>query len=517
MKTTNIQCLLALLIWLFIPTVATAFNCENAATQVEITICAVPELKKLEADMLGLHKKLATRNILFSPSQKDWRDNQRDKCNDNVACIQSVYAARIGYFNALLATTVPLPATVNPPPATSMPEEFAEAVESSQVIFQAKPAPVNPVSPPAIAQVPAPVTKSAAATIQPAQNQATPKPAIKPAPPPEEPPLISGQTLKNIFLWLVFFAALFGLYKASRLPEAQKLLNACLAKYRAHCEHSEQRRRFSLLRFFLITLPIVALTLWLLYNVVNIIAAGFGLDPFHAQTICSPPPEPTSFSVIELDRYQTEAQNYIAQHPECARQALQPGGPNRFLDLMESKGFLIPYYFWGLLFALYLTYRLVLQNRPASQKDLVKIAFAFCMAFSPVPLSLIWPLLPGIPKTPGLVSFLLMVPAPPLVMLTIGTAAITVFFGGIFSIISAIALPIVALFNQINTFIITRQRQELQATGVYIWLIQFEHWLTNTPMPPVPPDDSKGARFATPEEIASIMAPPSFEKGTVQP
>jgi uncharacterized protein len=517
MKTTKIPCLLALLIWLFIPTVATAFNCENAATQVEITICAVPELKKLEADMLGLHKKLAARNILFSPSQKDWRDNQRDKCNDNVACIQSVYAARIGYFNALLATTVPLPATVNPPPATSMPEEFAEAVESSQVILQAKPAPVNPVTPPTIAQVPAPVTKSAAATIQPAQNQATQKPAIKPAPPPEQPPLISGQTLKHFFLWLVFFAALFGLYKASRLPEAQKLLNSSLFKLRTSPEYTVQGRRLSLLRLFLIILPVVVLTLWLLYNVIDVIAAGSGSDPFHTQPVCSLPQQPTSFSIYELNRYQTEAQDYIAQHPECAPQVNQSGGRSRFMDMVESKGFLIPYYFWALPFALYLNYRLFLKRTPLDLKGLVWVFFVLSMAFSPVPLSLLWPLLPGLPKTPGWMTFLLIVPVPPLVMLTFGTAAITVFFGGIFSLISAIALPIVALFNQINTFLITRKRQELQATGVYIWLVEFEHWLTGTPMPQLPPDDSKGARFATPQEIASIMAPPSFEKGEVRP
>lgn len=520
MKTTKIPRLFALLILIFIPAVTPAFDCGKATKAIEFLICQTPDLKQQDDEMTALFHHLVAKQIPLTPQQSDWLHNPRNVCPD-VNCLRKVYASRIGYFKSLLAAPPPSPAPVNAPPVTSMPEEFSGAVETAQGIIQAKPVPVNPITPPPVAAInQVPVTNSAAVTTQPAQNLASPNPAIKPTPPPEKPPLISGQTLKHLFLWLVFFAALFGLYKASRLPEARQFLSSSLFKLRVYPEYFVQGRRLSLLRVFLIILPIVALTLWLLYNVIDIIAAGAGFDLFHAQTqpLCSLPPQPTS--PVEFYQWQIEAQNYIQQHPECASPAFQPGGRSRFMDMMESKGFLLPYYFWALPFALYLNYRLFLKKKPLNLKGLVLVLFILSMAFSPVPLSLLWPLLPGLPKTPGWVSFLLMGPVPPLVMLTFGTAAITVFFGGIFSLISAIALPVVALFNQINMFMITRHRHELQAGGVYVWLIEFEHWLTNTPMPPLPPDDSKGARFATHEEIAAILAPPSlpsFEKGEARP
>ena len=87
----------------------TSFNCSDAKTDIEKTVCTVPELAALDKQMASLYRaRLARlpddRNKSFRQQQEDWL-KQRNQCNDHFdpghRCLFGVYYARINEINQM--------------------------------------------------------------------------------------------------------------------------------------------------------------------------------------------------------------------------------------------------------------------------------------------------------------------------------------------------------------------------------------------------------------------------------
>jgi type IV secretion system protein VirD4 len=82
-------------------------------------------------------------------------------------------------------------------------------------------------------------------------------------------------------------------------------------------------------------------------------------------------------------------------------------------------------------------------------------------------------------------------------ILTVGVLA--VFFFGVF-----VAIP-VAIFNQIFAFERAMAVYRYQSRGLASYIYRFILWLRNERLPEAPPDDSRGARLATAQEVAALQ------------
>jgi uncharacterized protein len=81
-----------------------SFSCRNASTDIEATICAHPELGKLDHAMTGLYHIL--QGMSDNPQAKALLNNQRnwlaarDACQ-TVQCLTIVYQDRIAQLSAV--------------------------------------------------------------------------------------------------------------------------------------------------------------------------------------------------------------------------------------------------------------------------------------------------------------------------------------------------------------------------------------------------------------------------------
>jgi type IV secretion system protein VirD4 len=73
-----------------------------------------------------------------------------------------------------------------------------------------------------------------------------------------------------------------------------------------------------------------------------------------------------------------------------------------------------------------------------------------------------------------------------------------------------VGVPVV-LFNQIFAFEKGLNIYRYQARGLTSYIVRAAYWLRNERLPKVPPDDSKGARFATPAEVVRLHQPDAME------
>jgi len=88
-------------------------------------------------------------------------------------------------------------------------------------------------------------------------------------------------------------------------------------------------------------------------------------------------------------------------------------------------------------------------------------------------------------------------------IVVIGIAAVALF--GVF-----VGIP-VAIFQQIFAFEHALAVYRYQSRGLASYIYRFIFWLRNEPMPDAPPDDSRGARLATPQEVGALRQPGSAE------
>lgn len=73
-----------------------------------------------------------------------------------------------------------------------------------------------------------------------------------------------------------------------------------------------------------------------------------------------------------------------------------------------------------------------------------------------------------------------------------------------------VALP-VRIFSEILQFDHALRIYRYQARGLANYIVRFMYWLRNEPLPASPPDESKGARLATMQEIVKIHQPAAPE------
>lgn len=108
--------------------------------------------------------------------------------------------------------------------------------------------------------------------------------------------------------------------------------------------------------------------------------------------------------------------------------------------------------------------------------------------------------------------------APPLLMLLAGgfalqTALEMISWSMMESFAFCVALPVI-MFNQLLQFDNTLKTYRQQQAGLVGYITRLGFWLRGEKMPDVP-DDSKGARFATPQEITALYKPKGAAFGHV--
>jgi type IV secretion system protein VirD4 len=103
-------------------------------------------------------------------------------------------------------------------------------------------------------------------------------------------------------------------------------------------------------------------------------------------------------------------------------------------------------------------------------------------------------------------------PVPPIIVFV--AMPLTLFLTSFFVLLAFIIVSMllwaafvgapIALFQQLRGFENELARYQFQVRGLSNYIVRFVYWLRNEPLPPAPPDESKGAREATPEEIKAL-------------
>jgi type IV secretion system protein VirD4 len=102
----------------------------------------------------------------------------------------------------------------------------------------------------------------------------------------------------------------------------------------------------------------------------------------------------------------------------------------------------------------------------------------------------------------------------PVISLLGGQMAVVMVFMTISFFVSVLFLPVVMLFSHLSLFENNMVVLRYQKTGLMSYVAKFGYWLQGE-APPNVPDDSKGARFATPGEVQSVYAPDGHAFGHV--
>ena len=97
---------------------------------------------------------------------------------------------------------------------------------------------------------------------------------------------------------------------------------------------------------------------------------------------------------------------------------------------------------------------------------------------------------------PGAIAFALM----PFVLLFSGLIAAILIFAVVMFVIGIFVIAPASFFAHLVAFENALHIYRYQARGLAGYVVRFMFWLRNEPLPPAPPDESKGARFATRSE-----------------
>jgi len=106
-------------------------------------------------------------------------------------------------------------------------------------------------------------------------------------------------------------------------------------------------------------------------------------------------------------------------------------------------------------------------------------------------------------EAPPAAAFLLALLFTPALMIFCGIITIS-GIGAVLSVAFGVLVFIpVLVFTKVMEFENALVRYRYQESGLTGYLVRFSHWLRGETMPSEPPDESKGARFAMPQEIGS--------------
>lgn len=373
------------------------------------------------------------------------------------------------------------------------------------------------VEPPAhpVAQVQAPPAT------EPAPPPSAEKPAPAPSPPPASPAAAtpaheegeSGGLLRLLGLGAAFLAVVFLLYRYGRSGVralAPLVKRAAATASNLAMDHAPAVRPATSNRASISPAPggsrrflwfkIIACTIWglfvlfLLWQSVNDIRQMIDLS---GTPDVSSQVDPRALRSNPFYQMQMEAMR--AQGSVARQQPLD----NLALNL------------WGLLGAAALAYVGINPKRWIGMRRFILggVALALCLGrpaqglLSYYALSLI--------ERGSVWDFVIWLIVDPLLMLMGGFMVI----GAICAAIAAafglfIAIP-VAAFNQIFEFERALTVYRYQRTGLTNYITRFIYWLAGEPLPAPPPDESRGARFATGEEIAALQDPKGMAFGHV--
>ncbi len=175
--------------------------------------------------------------------------------------------------------------------------------------------------------------------------------------------------------------------------------------------------------------------------------------------------------------------------------------PNPFGVVYDPSPFFFCLNFWGLAAALFLW--LIVRNVYAwlNGTRLVVGCLAFAMMLGRLISGGIGGLLLSYVPISGGAMFLAM----PFALMLAGVAVIVIIsvtaalFFALF-----VAVP-VTIFNQIFAFERAMAVYRYQSRGLASYIYRFILWLRNEPLPAAPPDDSRGARLATAQEVAALQ------------
>ncbi len=184
--------------------------------------------------------------------------------------------------------------------------------------------------------------------------------------------------------------------------------------------------------------------------------------------------------------------------------ALQESGetPDQF-PAFDPSPFLFCLNLWGLAAALFVG---VIVRNPYRWLNGKRLVFG-CIAVAMMLGRLVSGGLGGVLLASVQINGLLVFVALPFVLavagflMIVGIGIIAAVLFGLF-----VGIP-VAIFQQIFAFEHALAVYRYQSRGLASYIYRFILWLRNEPLPAAPPDDSRGARLATPAEIAALHAP----------
>ena len=99
----------------------------------------------------------------------------------------------------------------------------------------------------------------------------------------------------------------------------------------------------------------------------------------------------------------------------------------------------------------------------------------------------------------------------PFAMLAAGSMLLLTVFTAVAGALAIVIGVPMLVFNQVLQFDNALHIYRYQARDLAGYIVRFMYWLRNEPMPKAPPDDSKGARFATMPEIVKLHQPDAPE------
>ena len=99
----------------------------------------------------------------------------------------------------------------------------------------------------------------------------------------------------------------------------------------------------------------------------------------------------------------------------------------------------------------------------------------------------------------------------PFAMLAAGSTLLLFVLTAVAGALAVVVGVPMLVFNQVLEFENALHVYRYQASGLSGYIVRFMLWLRNEAMPNNPPDDSKGARFATHAEIAAMHQPDAPE------
>lgn len=210
----------------------------------------------------------------------------------------------------------------------------------------------------------------------------------------------------------------------------------------------------------------------------------------------------------EIPAFNREMETYRQQMMARGVSPLSNLGPHARLIAVLSD-------VWALCGALYLVLLAVRKSRRTAGSLLIGGGFALSFVLGRMLIGWIMPylgvVLTALPEPGNIIAAIV---GPPLLLWLGGLLAIVLVAGAVSAVFTVVVGVPVLIFNQLMQFEYAAHMFRYKRSGLLGRLVRLSYWLAGE-TPPNPPDDSKGQRFSTPDEVAKLNNPRGMVFGHV--